>query len=106
MKGNLGREVHAPSEMVGDTSLLQDRYGPFAGMNPGMAGLEACECWSTYLKTNKTIAEKSSARHFPSIQQALEVGELDNAPWAPGTENAADGLTKVRSDMVSGHFEC
>ena len=46
------------------------------------------------------VAEKYLVRHFLSIQQALEEGELENAYWLPGTENPADGLTKVRSDMV------
>ena len=38
---------------------------------------------------------------FFSIQQALEAGDLENAYWLPGTENPADGLTKVRSDMAA-----
>ena len=49
----------------------------------------------------KMTAEKYLVRHFLSIQQALEEGDLENAHWLPGTENPVDGLTKVRSDMVS-----
>ena len=55
--------------------------------------------------------EKYLALRGLRTQQALEGGELDNAYWAPGTENQAAGLTKVRSDMApllrlfeSGHF--
>ena len=37
---------------------------------------------------------------FLSTQQAKEEGDLENAYWLPGTENDADGSTKVRSEMV------
>ena len=29
----------------------------------------------------------------------MEDGELENVYWIPGTENPADGLTKLRSEM-------
>ena len=45
-------------------------------------------------------AEKYSARHFLGTQHALDVGEMDNAYWAPEAENPADGLAKVRRDMM------
>ena len=57
--------------------------------------------WSlTHLKTMKMIAEKYSARLSSSIQKALEEGELDNVNWAPGPQDPADDLTKVRCDVV------
>ena len=46
------------------------------------------------------IAGKYLVRHFLSTQEASEEGELENANWLPGAETAADGPTKVRSDMV------
>ena len=45
-------------------------------------------------------AEKFLVRRFSGSKQALEEGDLDNAFWLPGAENPADGLTKVRSDLV------
>ena len=45
------------------------------------------------------VTETYLVRHFLSIQQFLEDGELENAYWIPGTENPADGLTKLRSEM-------
>ena len=45
------------------------------------------------------VAEKFLVRHFLSIQQFVEEGDLDNVYWIPGTENPADGLTKIRSEM-------
>ena len=36
---------------------------------------------------------------FLSIQQSLVDGEPENAYWIPGTENPADGLTRLRSEM-------
>ena len=69
------------------------------------------EILSTHLKTNKMIAEKYSARHFLRTQQAFGQGYLGNEYSAPGPENPADCLTKVRSDaapllrpLESGHF--
>ena len=44
------------------------------------------------------IAEKYLVRHFLSIQQSLEDKELDNIYWLPGTENPADGMTKMKSE--------
>ena len=53
----------------------------------------------TRLKNRKMVTEKYLARHFLSIQQFLEEGELENVYWIPGVENPADGLTKLRSEM-------
>ena len=80
--------------------LLKEIYGPFDGLDPGMVGLGGRESMFTRLKTEKMIAEKQLARHLLGIQQSLEEGELGNAHWVLGTENPADGRTKVRSDMV------
>ena len=63
-------------------------------------GLEACVSLITHLKTNRMIAEKYLVRHFLRIQQAFEESDLENASWLLGREAPADGLTKVRSDMV------
>ena len=46
------------------------------------------------------ITEKYLVRHFLSIQQFLEDGELDNVYWLPELENPADSLTKVRCEMI------
>ena len=97
--------------MVDHTSLPEHSYGPFDGRDPGLAGLGDCENLFTHLKTKEMIAEKYLARHFLRTQQALEAGEVDNAHRGRGTENPADGLSKVRGDMAplsrlleSGHF--
>ena len=45
------------------------------------------------------LTEKYLVRHFRDIQQSLGEGELENAYWIPGTENPADGFTKLRSEM-------
>ena len=45
------------------------------------------------------ITEKYLIRHFLSIQQFVEDGELDSIYWIPGVENPADGLTKIKSEM-------
>ena len=65
--------------MVDHMTLLRDIYGPFEGLNPGMAGLEDCESLFTYVKTERMIAEKYLARHFSRIQHPFVGGGLGNA---------------------------
>ena len=91
--------MYAFSEMIGHMTLLREFYGPFSRISPGLVGMEDCESPSTHLKNKNVITEKYLVRHFLSIQQSLDDGELENAYWIPGTENPADGLTKLRSEM-------
>ena len=100
VKSSLGGEVYAFSEMVDHMSLIREFYAPFVDIPPGMVGLEDCESPFYHLRNKKMITEKYLVRHFLSIQQALEDGELENVYWLPGTENPADGMTKVKSEMV------
>ena len=99
-KSGLGGEVCALSEMADRMSLLRDFFAPLEGLGPGMAGLKNCESLLARRSTKKMIAEGYRVRHFLSIQQALEQGELHNAYWLPGVGNPADGLTKVRIGVV------
>ena len=76
-----------------------------------MVGLANCGSLFTHVKTKKMTAGEYLARHSRSIRQSLKAGDLDNAYWLPGTENPADGWTKVRRGMASllrllepGHF--
>ena len=85
--------------MIDHVALLREFYAPFSHISPGMVGMEDCESLFTHLKNRKMITEKYLVRHFLSIQQFLEDGELENVYWLPGTENPADGLTKLRSEM-------
>ena len=78
VQSSLGGDVYAIGEMLDHLSMLREFYGHFTGLYPGLAGLEDCESLFTHLKKNKMIAEKFLARHFLSIQQALEQKELDN----------------------------
>ena len=75
VKSSLGAEVYAFSEMIDHMALLREFSEPFSRTSPALV------------------------RHFLSIQQFLEDGELENVYWIPGTENPADGLTKLRSEM-------
>ena len=83
-KSSLGGEVYALRETAGHMLLGKVVYEPFGGMNPGLAGLGDRESLYTHLKTGKRVAEKYLVRHFLSIQQALEGGEVENAFWLPG----------------------
>ena len=80
-------------------ALIREFFTLFVGVSPGMVGLEDCESLFSHLRTKKMITEKYLVRHFLSIQQSRDNNELDNIYWLPGTENPADGMTKVRSEM-------
>ena len=100
VKSSLGGEVYAFSEMIDHMALIRDFFAPFVGLSPGMVGMEDRESLFSHLRNKKTITEKYLIRHFLSIQQALEEEDLENAYWLPGTENPADGMTKVKSEML------
>ena len=44
-------------------------------------------------------AEKFLTRYLRITMDALGTGDLGNVAWVPGTENPADGLTKVKSEI-------
>ena len=73
---------------------------PFEGINPRVVGLEDCGSLFTLLETKKMIAEGYLVRHFLSIQHGVEAGDLGDEYQPPGTDSPADGLTRVRIDMV------
>ena len=100
VKSSLGGEVYAFSEMLDHMSMLREFFGHFSGLSPGLVGLEDCESLFAELKKSKMITEKFLVRHCLSIQQALEQKDLDNVYWVPGKENPADGLTKLRSEIL------
>ena len=85
-------EVYAFSEIIDYMELLREFYAP------GMAGKEECGSLFTHLRNRKLLTEKYLVRHFLSIQQLIEDGDLDNVYWLPGVENPADGLTKLKSE--------
>ena len=100
VESSLGGEVYAFSEMLGHMSMLREFHGHFLDFFPGMAGLEGCESLFARLRSKKMIAEKFLARHFLAFQKAIGVQELDNVYWIPGSGNPADGLTKLKCDLV------
>ena len=99
VKSSLGGEVYAFSEMVDHMAPSKEFRAPCSRISPGLVGVEDCESLFTHFENRKMITEKYLARHFLSIQQFVEEGELNNAYWLPGTENPADGLTKIKSEM-------
>ena len=56
-KTGFGGEVYALSEITDHTLLSRDCYRPPAGLDPGMAGLGACEIPFTHSKIKEMIAE-------------------------------------------------
>ena len=91
--------MYAFSEMIDHMALLREFYGPFSRISPGLVGMEDCERLFTHLKNRGMVTEKYLVRHLLSSQQFLGDGELGNVYWIPGTENPADGLTDLRSEM-------
>ena len=78
VKSSLGGEVYASSEMIDHMALLREFYAPFSHISPGLVGMEDCESLFTHLEKKKTVTEKYLVRHFLSIQQFLDEGELEN----------------------------
>ena len=68
-------------------------------MSPHLVGMEDCDSLFAHLENRKMVTGKYVARHFLSIQQFIKEGELGNVYWLPGTENPADGHTKIKSEM-------
>ena len=71
MKSGMGGGIYAPNEMVDHMSLLKDRYGLLAGLDPGMVGSGPFESLFTRLRTKEMVAEKE--------------GGLGNVYGVPGT---------------------
>ena len=92
--------MYAFSEMLDQMSMLREFRGHFMDLRPGVAGMEDCECLFTHLRKSKLITEKSLARHFLAIQQAMGLQTLGNVYWIPGRENSAGGLTKLHSEIL------
>ena len=92
-------EVYAFCEMIDHMALLREFYAPFSGAPQGMEGKKECDSLFSHLKNRTLLTGKYLVRHFLSIQQLIEDGDLDNVYWLPGVENPADGLTKLKSEM-------
>ena len=88
----MGAEGHAFSETMEHVALSRGFSAPFAD-------LRDCESLFTHLENRKMVTVKYLVRRFLRNQQFIEEGGLDNVYWLPGTENPADGLAKIKSEM-------
>ena len=79
--------------------MIRDFDGPLGHAKIRAYGLIDCESLLPHLRTGRLGAEKFLTRHFRSIMDAVESGDLGNVAWIPGTENPADGLTKISSEL-------
>ena len=62
-------------------------------------GLIDCESLLSLLRSGRLGAGGFLTRRFRSIMRALVSGDLGDVAWIPGSENSADGLTKVKSEI-------
>ena len=99
VKSSLGGEIFALSEMWDHMEMIKDFYAPLGHAEIRSYGLIDCESLLSHLRTGRLGTEKFLTRHFRSIMDALENGALGNIAWIPGTENPADGLTKISSEL-------
>ena len=79
--------------------MIREFYVPLGHAKLRAYGLIDCESLLSHLRTGPLGTETFLTRHFRSILDALERGDLGNVAWIPGTENPADGLTKVSSEL-------
>ena len=94
-----GGEFYAISEMIDNMALLREFFAPFSRTSPGLVGMEDCQSLFAHLENRKMVTVKYLVRRFLRNQQFIEEGGLDNVYWLPGTENPADGLAKIKSEM-------
>lgn len=99
VKSSLGGEIFALSEMWDHMEMIKDFYAPLGHAEIRSYGLIDCESLLSHLRTGRLGTEKFLTRHFRSIMDALGSGALGNIAWIPGTENPADGLTKISSEL-------
>ena len=99
VKSSLGGEIFALSEMWGHMEMIREFYEPLGHAKIRAYGLIDCESLLSHLRTGRLGAEKFLTRHFRSIMDAVGGGDLGNVAWIPGTENPADGLTKISSEL-------
>ena len=79
--------------------MIRGFYEPLGHATIRAYGLTDCESLLPHLPTGRLGAEKFLTRHFRSILDALESGDLGNVACIPGTENPADGLAKISSEL-------
>ena len=87
--------------MWGHMEMIREFYGPLGHQQLPAYGLIDCESLLSHLRTGRLGTEKFLTRHFRSILDAVESGDLGNVAWIPGTENPADGLAKISSELGS-----
>ena len=78
--------------------MIRGRYAALEHEKIGLSGLIDCESLLPHLRTGRSGTEKFLTRHFGSILDALEGGDLGDVAWIPGTEDPADGLTRATID--------
>ena len=81
-------------------ALPREFYSPLSDISPGMVGMEACESPPTPRKTKGIIEERNLVRPSLGIQQFFGKGDLDTVNGLPRLEIPADGMTKVKSDIL------
>ena len=79
--------------------MIKDFYGPLGHAKIRAYGIIDCESLLSHLRTGRLGTGKFLTRHFRSIMDALDGGDLGNVAWIPGTENPADGLTKISCEL-------
>ena len=98
VKSSLGGEIFALSEMWGLMDVIREFYTALGHKQLASYTLIDCESLLSHLRTGRRGTEKFLTRHFRSILDALEGGDLGNIAWIPGADNPADGLTKATSE--------
>ena len=99
VKSSLCGEIFALSEMWGHVEMIKVCYAPLGHAKIRAYGIIGCESLLSRPRTGRLGTEKFLTRHFRSIMGALDSGDLGNVAWIPGTENPADGLTKISSEL-------
>ena len=99
VKSSWGREIFALSDMWGHMDMINEFYVALRHEKLRLYGLIDCGSLLYTLRTGRLGAGGFLTRHFRSITDAMEAGDPGYVAWIPGTENPADGLTRVKSEI-------
>ena len=75
---------------------MLDKRTPESLIGDEFKRIISIDCGSvlSHLQKNRLITEKYLVRHFISLQELLNAGEISNVFWSPELVNPSDGLTK------------
>ena len=96
LRSSLAGELYTLTEMWYRVAIIREFSAAITRPKPGAFASLHCGSLFSHIRARKLGAKKFLTRRFRGISGATK---LDNVAWIPGTDNPADGPTKVKSEM-------